>query len=91
MGFPIGPRGPAVGESNKSYTGNKVQGCIGVEEEDRMEREDKVKRRLSAQLIDSSTPTGINTRKMCVYVRVCVRACVHVFVCIHVHVCMHQG
>lgn len=85
MEFPIGPEGPAVGESNTSCTVNKVQGGIGVEEEDRMEREDKVKRRLSAQLIDSSTPTGINTRKMCVCVRECVRACVHV------HVCMHQG
>ena len=85
MGFPIGPQGPAVGEGNKSYTENKVKGGMGVEEEDRMEREDKVKRRLSAQLIDSSTPTGINTRKMCVCVCACLRACffVHPRACVY--------
>lgn len=61
---------------------SKGQEGIGAEEgEDRIEREDKVKRRLSAQLIDSSTPTGINTRKphMCV------------FACMHVHVPMCQS
>jgi len=42
-----------------------------------MQRKDKVKRRLSAQLIDKSTPRGMNKRKVCV----CIRACVHVWVC----------
>lgn len=59
---------------------DKGHGGTGAEEEegeDRIEREDKVKRRLSAQLIDSSAPTGINTRKLCVCARtsVCMRAC----------------
>lgn len=73
MGLPQ-PTGSSSGkESNGSGTGNKGQRGRGAEEEDRMEREDKVKRRLSAQLIDSSTPTGINTRKPCVFVCVRVR------------------
>lgn len=54
-------------------TGNKGHNGREAEAEDRMEKKDKVKRRLSAHLIDSSTPTGINTGKLCVFV--CVHVC----------------
>lgn len=87
-------RGSSSGkECNGSCTGNKGHRGRGVEEEDRMEREDKVKRRLSAQLIDSSNPTGINTRKMCVCMcaRVCACMCVYVSVLMIYHVNLSKG
>lgn len=68
MGFPRPIGNSSAKGSNGSCTGNRGRGGGGVEEEDRMERGDKVERRLSARLIDSSTPTGINTRKLCLYV-----------------------
>ena len=52
--------------------GNKGQGSKGVEEKDKMHNKDKVKRRLSAQLIDMSTPEGwIKERFVFGYVCVC--------------------
>lgn len=79
-------------KSNGSCTGNGGQGGRkGVEKGDRMEREDKVKRRLSAQVIDSSTPTGINTRKMCVCMCACVHACVSVSILMIYHVNLSKG
>lgn len=82
------PTGSSSGKgSDGSCTRNRGQGGRGVEEEDRMEREDKVKRRLSAQLIDSSTPTGINTRKMgvCTCARAHARVSVSVLMIYHVN------
>lgn len=66
-------------ECNWGCTGYKGQGAREVEERDRRkETKDKVKGRLSAQLIDSSTPTGINTRKVCICMHACASVCVHV-------------
>lgn len=73
----------AEGDGDKGHGGTGAE----EEEEDGIEREDKVKRRLSAQLIDSSAPTGINTRKLCV----CVCARAQVFVCVHVCVPVCQS
>lgn len=79
MGIPqfTGSRGGK--DSNGSGAGNKGHRGRGAEDEDRMQEKDKVNRRLSAQLIDSSTPTGINTRKQ------------FVFVCVHEHMPMCQS
>lgn len=69
----------------------REQGIKGRKVEDRMESEDKVKRKLSAQLTDSSTPTGINTRKVCVCICARGRACVYVSVLIIYHVNLSKG
>lgn len=66
-------------ECNWGCTGYKGQGAREVEERDRRkETKDEVKGRLSAQLIDSSTPAGINTRKVCVCMHSSASVCVHV-------------
>lgn len=76
----------AEGDGDKGHRGTGAE----EEEEDGIEREDKVKRRLSAQLIDSSAPTGINTRKLCMCVRMCARTsvCKRACVCARVSVLM---
>lgn len=68
-----------------------TQGIKGRKVEDRMEKEDKVRRRLSAQLTDSSTPPGMNTRKVYVCMYACGRACVYVSVLIIYHVSLSKG
>lgn len=74
----------AEGAGDKGHGGTGAEEEEEEEEEDGIEREDKVKRRLSAQLIDSPAPTGINTRKLCVCVRThgCLYACMCVCPCV---------
>lgn len=70
--------------------GLKGQRRRGVEGKDRMQRKDKVRRGLSAQLIDKSGPKG-GIKARSVFVKVHVPPCVTVSVLMIYHVKLSKG